>query len=1065
MAETSVANFMEMLRRKADSLVTEGQTNLGCVVEQIKHLKKQVEEAVSVVSVAESSGLIGSSAARNWLEKIYSAVSEADYLLDECSYEFHKLKLGKVRNYFSSLNKSAKLSKKIKVIRSRLASLLKESSGISSVGSEFMVNVFSKQIDFSVVESRLVQENNDVDSVINALLASTESEEDLSFVSIVGWGGVGKTNLARLVYNDVSVMYHFDERIWVKVSENFNINTILKDMFTSLTGTRFEGSSSSRDAIMQRLHEKLKGKRYLLVLDDVCDGDIGIGDSLMNCLFNLGGSSGSKVILTTCVEEVADNLVQSSFIYRLSLQSGDYCWNLFDQIAFADGGAEKTAELVDLARSIVRECRGNPLFVKLIGSLMYYMKDERQWSSIKESETWQDLSHGVPTLCYDHLPSISLKHSFLYCSMFPKDSVIDREELIQLWMVQGFLNPPNRSYLKMEDVGAKYYDILLRNSFLQVTESDEGDRKACKMNDLLHCFALSTSKGYCTVLENVDVKNDFEAVHLSLINCKVEFSKSLRDVFSKLRTLRLEKISSPGYLVDILMFAKDVQVLIVVDQGIDELPSSIGKLKHLKYLDISKTRIVKLPDSIAELYHLQTLRLHDLQDVPRNFENLVNLRYFFVESFKDSTKTYILPPKFRGLLNPLSYKAFLDNECKIQNLKLQEHPDRFSSLRIYRLENVSNSEEASKAKLSMMTGIESLKFHWNGRRENCNDEDVLQGLEPHPNIKILAIENFKGSTFPTWMVEPESLVLNNLVKVELENCCWCENLPPLGLLSHLKIVKITGMDNIKTIGKEFFGFTDLDGESSNSAGTSTPFDVFRMLKEFTLREMAILEDWSAVEHLSKFTLKVFPFLEKFEVEQCPKLTALPDIIFGSCCKNLKRLEIALCDNLNYVAEGMGRLESIEDLVIRGLPCLPYLTVRRVNNLRSLTIGCYSSTSEDEASLHLERGSEELNSLPKQLQYLSALRNLTIWGYAGVKELPEWLSEMKYLQILKLEFCSKLMKLPSAEKMKQLSNLKELHICYCPILAERCTRGSRPEWNKVSLIPIVTINYETVKPQS
>ena len=96
---------------------------------------------------------------------------------------------------------------------------------------------------------------------------------------------------------------------------------------------------------------------------------------------------------------------------------------------------------------------------------------------------------------------------------------------------------------------------------------------------------------------------------------------------------------------------------------------------------------------------------------------------------------------------------------------------------------------------------------------------------------------------------------------------------------------------------------------------------------------------------------------------------------------------------------------------------------------------------------------ELKFLPQQIQYLSGLRNLTIRGYAALEALPEWVANLKSLQILNLEFCWKLMYLPPADKPRQLTPLED-----------RCTKASRPEWNKISHIPIITITCETIKPQ-
>lgn len=234
----------------------------------------------------------------------------------------------------------------------------------------------------------------------------------------------------------------------------------------------------------------------------------------------------------------------------------------------------------------------------------------------------------------------------------------------------------------------------------------------------------------------------------------------------------------------------------MVDWLVKELPISIGKLIHLRYLDISKTRIVRLPSCITMLYNLQTLKLYDSEVVPKNFEDLISLRHFHVENFKELVKRNLLPPKFQEMINRscsrASFKACLGTGCRIKDLKQQlEQIDRYSSLKIYDLENVNDGNEAREANLSKMNGIDSLKLHWNARQENKYDEDVWEGLEPQPNTKSLTTENFKILKFPSWATRTEKL-LHHLVKIELENCNCCEQIPPMGHLRYLKIVRISG---------------------------------------------------------------------------------------------------------------------------------------------------------------------------------------------------------------------------------------------------------------------------------
>lgn len=135
------------------------------------------------------------------------------------------------------------------------------------------------------------------------------------------------------------------------------------------------------------------------------------------------------------------------------------------------------------------------------------------------------------------------------------------------------------------------------------------------------------------------------------------------------------------------------------------------------------------------------------------------------------------------------------------------------------LEEVTNREESRKANLSIKSKLQCLKFHWKVldydkdvlEDEKYNEEDVLEGLEPHTNLKELEIQFFKGKKFASWMlVESQSIVvLQNLVKIKLEGCNRCEQIPSLGHLPNLKVIEINNMPNVKCIGKGFYGFTVL----------------------------------------------------------------------------------------------------------------------------------------------------------------------------------------------------------------------------------------------------------------
>ncbi|PRQ45387.1 putative P-loop containing nucleoside triphosphate hydrolase, leucine-rich repeat domain, L [Rosa chinensis] len=209
--------------------------------------------------------------------------------------------------------------------------------------------------------------------------------------------------------------------------------------------------------------------------------------------------------------------------------------------------------------------KGN-LVLMVLGPMLR-SKTTDEWRSIVNNKIW-DLPEGekrilsILKLSFDELKPSSLKQCFAYCSMFFKDFDIEKDDLIQLWMAQGWLHPCPDKSLDMEERGNEYFKILLAKSFFQDARKDYGGNVTkCKMHDLVHDLAERVSK-----------------------------SRNLHSIFPNGEVLDLES--------NLLNF-KSLRVLNLYNAEIMELPISIGKLKHLRYLNVLKTRIKTFPKSIG----------------------------------------------------------------------------------------------------------------------------------------------------------------------------------------------------------------------------------------------------------------------------------------------------------------------------------------------------------------------------------------------------------------------------------------------------------------------------------
>ncbi|KAJ0045404.1 hypothetical protein Pint_05213 [Pistacia integerrima] len=466
-----------------------------------------------------------------------------------------------VRIFFSQSNQivfSLKMACKIKAIRERLTEIAKDGTfHLDECRDEKqVVHIETEQTHSFVREENVIGRDDDKSKVIKLLLESNEIE-NVSVIPIVGLGGIGKTTLAQLVYNDKKIINHFNLRMWVCVSE-------------------------------------IDGKKYLLVLDDVWDDKnpdkwAKLKDLLMD------GAQGSKILVTTRNEKVAR--ITSKFPSQsLTRLSEDESWSLFMQVAFGRGLELKDKELVTIGKGILAKCLGVPLAIRTIGHLLCdhnRISDWLQFRDCKLSEIAPEENGIVPILklSYDHLPS-HLKQCFAYCALFPKDFVFEKKSLIYNWMAQGFLYSKIKNACE-EDVGEEYFMNLFSRSFFQEAKYDKlGNIETCKMHDLTQIVAGSEC-----ILTTLDGKSFNEKAHyvtFHVVDSSAETSREIPPILVRSNNIRAISFLSQSFHWDgfnhkstfkkLLSSIKSVRMLDLSNSRISKLPNSIGKLKHLRYL-------------------------------------------------------------------------------------------------------------------------------------------------------------------------------------------------------------------------------------------------------------------------------------------------------------------------------------------------------------------------------------------------------------------------------------------------------------------------------------------------
>jgi hypothetical protein len=847
-----------------------------------------------------------------WLHKLKDVVYDAEDVLDEIATEALQRKLdaefqttaSKIRNsistFFSHFVKE--IEPKIKEILDKLEYLASQKDVLGlkeGVGRESLKRLPTTSL---VEESCIFGRDDDKEKIISLLLSNDATgNENLCVIPIVGMGGIGKTTLAQLVYKDKSVKKHFDLQAWVCVSDEFDVLKLTKTILEEV-GSSTDVDSKNLNMLQLALNEKLMGNKFLLVLDDVWNENYADWEMLSNPFKS--GALGSIVIVTTRNDSVA-SIMRTAPTHRLKTLLEDDCWSLFAKHAFYDGNSNaRRPDLEVIGRQIVKKCKGLPLAAKTIGGLLRSKLDVDEWKRILKSELWDSptiKTNILPalSLSYTYLPS-HLKQCFAYCSIFPKGYIFTKCQLVILWMAEGFLEETRNK--RMEDVGEDYLHDLTSRSLL---EQSIGNKSTFVMHDLVNDLAKYVS-GQFTFRLGVDGSHEIvnKTRHLSYIRRKPFYNFKKFEALYVARRLHtffplnflpasLDLYLTKSVPLDLLPKLRCLRVLSLSQyRNMTELPKSIGKIKHLRYLDLSSTAIIRLPDSICKLCNLQSLNLSGckyLVVLPRDMWKLINLRHLRI----DRTGIMEMPMQLGRLKCLQSLTTFIISKhsgaCieelgKLANLR--------GSLSVLNLQNVVSPTDALKACLKDKKYLDELVLEWNAVYTNISEvytnisevytnisecqRSVLDNLRPHSNLKSLAINNYGAESLPDWVGHHS---FSNIVFLCLRNCRHCCNLPPFGQLPSLQNLSIVRFEGVIKVSCEFYG--------SNSSLVK-PFGALKVLR---FEQMLKWEEWSSFDAENKGG--AFSQLEALFITDCPKLAGRLPVHLPS----LAKLEIRRCPQL------------------------------------------------------------------------------------------------------------------------------------------------------------------------
>ncbi|XP_073108001.1 putative disease resistance protein RGA3 isoform X1 [Elaeis guineensis] len=928
---------------------------------EIKKLQNKLRKISKVLADAERKR-INDEAIDDWLKELKDFMYDADDILDLCRIEADKCSEGSsstssvcspfpLLSCFRKPLLSHEIGSKIRELNLKLEQISRGRSEFnlqnSSPDKQKVTSQNSRKTspvgEIDIVGSEIEEHTQ---SLVDLLIKDDTRGNNLVF-AIVGAGGIGKTTLAKRIYNDQRIQEEFSKKRWVCVSQEFDEVKLLKDI---LDGDKNDcAGDQSKSSLEPKVETSLWGKKLFLVLDDVWTAKVWC-DLLCNTLKSC--AAGSRILVTTRNEQITKQMraVNTHQVHKLSLKDS---WLLLCKKVVLIGEEGEIQHLKDIGMEMVKKCDGLPLAIKAVaGVLCTKERTRRAWSGVLESTAWS--TSGLPEevkgalyLSYEDLPSY-LKQCFIYCSLFPENHQIWMDTITKLWIAEGFVKAEGSS--TMEEIAEDYYKELIMRNLLQPHAP-----YICQMHDLLQSLARYLARDESSVVCKVDEvgsSNGPMKLRRVFVSNVHEVGTSgpttaITDVLVKkdtLRTLMWNMMPMSETQMDVIFHKLSrLRVLDMSHSRIRSLPDSLGNLIHLRYLNISFTQISMIPETIGNVRNLQFLEIQGCQHLsrlPNSIVKLHNLRSLRV----NFTKVVEMPAGLGRLqnlhtlweLNLPSNRA--KGWCTIEELRSLSC---LTDLSIGRLECISSSSEARAAELRNKSKLSSLELHCTpvlhpSKEKMKRIEEVFEEIHPPPSVEQLQIVDYFGREFPKWMPETSSstsILFPNLRQLVLNGYRYCERFPPWGLLPNLQYLFIRHADSVMDVGPEFLVGTSSTSSDGGRAAVDTSKYAFPRLETLMFRHMSNWQEW----HWEKGT-EAMPCLKDLYLDNCPKLMSLPEGLLLHAT-SLTKLEISFADSLTTIEN----LLSLKELHVKYNPNLekisnlPALTTLAVNNCPKLKV--------------------------------------------------------------------------------------------------------------------------------
>jgi Leucine-rich repeat (LRR) protein len=579
---------------------------------------------------------------------------------------------------------------------------------------------------------------------------------------------------------------------------------------------------------------------------------------------------------------------------------------------------------------IIDKCGGLPLAVKVMGGLLSTKsQSEHVWEAVLNHRVWS--VDGLPEeldtriyLSYEDL-SPQLKQCFLYCSLFPKGTIIWQSDVVPMWIAEGFIQPHHSGKDdRLEETAIDYYEELVTRNLIESTSKLAN--YSCTIHDVVRSFAGFMAREDSLVMVQLDSSRQAAAAAAaagggrnnsddsSLVVRRMAVGPSellvpewdvIRKQESSLRTLIIHCKINFGPNDSLASFSR-LRVLSINQRGggrdCDGLVGSLCQLRHLRYICLERTNVSRLPEDIHMMKFLQHILLGgstNLENLPSSIIKLVHLRTLVLEY---SNANVVIPQGFGGLTNLrmlLGFPVHTDTDGGWCSLEEIEPLSQLRKLSLHGLENVPPSSLAeNKAMVSRKEHLDYLQLKWSSSGwMELRDElvkqhrqhvvaKVLEKLCPPPSVQHLIIEGYFGGMLPSWMTVRATEAYKSLMMLKLEDLPCCTRLPDgLCRLPSLKALDIRDAPAIKSVGSEF------------QASSSSSMVAFPNLTTLNLEGLSEWEQWDWEDVTAH--VMAMPSLEGLGIDNC-KLSRLPPGLANNRRRALRRLNLYELSNLTAV---------------------------------------------------------------------------------------------------------------------------------------------------------------------